>query len=318
MPVKGDNMKIASIVLPAKNRLSQIFFTIYYNFLYNILRMLHHRNGKNNIKVISRLEVSQLLKKNIHLSLCRFGDGELGIAFTQHTIGFQEYSHTLSVRLQEILKSPQMDNMLVCIPDVFNGLEEMRPASADFWKQWYVMFHSIIENNICKEYLYGDTNISRIYLPWRNRKYESQIVDNIRSVWTDKCLVICEGDKTRFGVGNTLINNAAIVKRIICPSENAWDKYELILKKCLDISSEDCVFVLALGPTATVLAWDLAKYGLRALDLGHLDLQFEYMVRTYSCKKLIPNKYNNEVAGGRIVSECDDKSYVNSIIARIS
>ena len=139
-------MKIASIVLTAKNRLSQTFFTIYYNFLYNILRMLHHRNGKNNIKVISRLEVSQLLKKNIHLSLCRFGDGELGIAFTQHTIGFQEYSHTLSVRLQGILKSPQMDNMLVCIPDVFNGLEEMRPASADFWKQWYVMFHSIIEN----------------------------------------------------------------------------------------------------------------------------------------------------------------------------
>ena len=40
----------------------------------------------------------------------------------------------------------------------------------------------------------------------------------------DRDVIICEGEKTRMGVGNDLLDNCKSIKRIICPSENAFDK----------------------------------------------------------------------------------------------
>ena len=38
----------------------------------------------------------------------------------------------------------------------------------------------------------------------------------------------------------------------------------------------DCLFLVALGPTATVLAYDLTKHGAQAIDIGHLDIEYEW------------------------------------------
>ena len=52
-----------------------------------------------------------------------------------------------------------------------------------------------------------------------------------------------------------------------------------IMEKSLnfvELLPKDKLFILALGPMATVLAYDLARLGYRALDLGHIDIEYEW------------------------------------------
>ena len=46
-------------------------------------------------------------------------------------------------------------------------------------------------------------------------------------------VLLVEGEKSRLGVGNDLFENTGSVKRILCPSENAYEKYDEILKEIL-------------------------------------------------------------------------------------
>lgn len=81
-------------------------------------------------------------------------------------------------------------------------------------------------------------------------------------------MFIVEGAGTRLGIGNDLLDEALSVKRIVCPIKDAFSKYDEILKECLKMP-KDSLFIMALGPTATVLAEDLTNNGYRALDIGH-------------------------------------------------
>ena len=79
--------------------------------------------------------------------------------------------------------------------------------------------------------------------------------------------------------------------------------------------------IIALGPTATIMAYDLAKLGYQALDLGHFDIQYEYHIRGIHTKEPIPGKYVNEAStAGQTVddSAIRDNRYYMSIIDKIT
>jgi hypothetical protein len=69
--------------------------------------------------------------------------------------------------------------------------------------------------------------------------------------------------------------------------------------------------------TATVLARDLAHNGYQAIDLGHIDIEYEWMLRNATTKIAIPGKFTNEVQGGNQVEEIKDEKYLSQIVARI-
>ena len=50
---------------------------------------------------------------------------------------------------------------------------------------------------------------------------------------------------------------------------NAYNQYNEILLQAQSISKNKLILII-LGPTATILAYDLSKLGYRALDIGHL------------------------------------------------
>ena len=132
-------------------------------------------------------------------------------------------------------------------------------------------------------------------------------------------IIIIEGDKTRMGLGNDLFNNTKSIKRIICPAVNAFNLYDKIISyvKKLNIDKKNLILI-SLGPTATVLAYDIFKLGYQVIDLGHLDLQYEYYLRKAKKNIKIPNKYNNEVFGGDVnITPVTDPQYLNEIIYRI-
>ena len=85
-------------------------------------------------------------------------------------------------------------------------------------------------------------------------------------------------------------------------------KYDEILST-LKQESKDSLIILALGPTATILAYDLAKEGYQALDLGHIDIEYEWFKMKSAEKVKISNKYTNEVTGGEEVLEYKNNEY---------
>ena len=76
--------------------------------------------------------------------------------------------------------------------------------------------------------------------------------------------------------------------------------------------------ILALGPTATILASDLSKVGIQALDLGHIDIQYEWFLKNDKTFKPVASKYTNEAVGGQQVESCADEKYLAQIIGNVS
>jgi len=62
------------------------------------------------------------------------------------------------------------------------------------------------------------------------------------------------------GIGNDLFDGVSSLQRLICPSKNAFSHYTEILEKAKKLGKDKLVLI-ALGPTATVLSYDLARAG---------------------------------------------------------
>ena len=140
----------------------------------------------------------------------------------------------------------------------------------------------------------------------------------LKKLWADRDIYIVEGVKTRLGVGNDLFDNCKSLHRIIGPAENAFDKYDVILERIVSIVPKSALLIMAMGPTATLLAYDLTPLGYRAIDIGHVDIEYEYFLRKAQDKIKIPGKYVNEVSGGAQVDDTiTDRAYTESIVCRI-
>ena len=74
---------------------------------------------------------------------------------------------------------------------------------------------------------------------------------------------------------------------------------------------------ISLGPSATVLAYDLAKEGYQALDIGQLDNEYEWYLREAEERIEIPGKMVAEIAAEQKFEIADEAVYKNQIIARI-
>lgn len=75
--------------------------------------------------------------------------------------------------------------------------------------------------------------------------------------------------------------------------------------------------MLAIGPTATVLAYDLYKLGYQAIDIGHIDIEYEWFLMKAENKVVVKNKYVAEVPKGDKVGNENSKEYLKQIICKI-
>ena len=85
----------------------------------------------------------------------------------------------------------------------------------------------------------------------------------------------------------------------------------------MELIPQDSLILIALGMTATVLAHDLALKGYQAIDIGHLDVEYEWFLMGATKKTAIHNKAVNEVGIPVVEGQLDDSEYNDSIIARI-
>ena len=279
-------------------------------FIYKIKDFMQEKKIKNPI-VKDVNEAIDIIVKN-KASISRYGDGEFNL-LQGKSINFQEYDKKLALRLKEILVSKKK-NMLICIPDVFNGLKQYVPYSKRVWtallacnrKKWCNLL------NINK--IYYNAFISRPYVIYKEKNNCKDKFINLKRIWDCKELLIVEGEKSRLGIGNDLFNNSKIIERIICPSINAYARYDEILE-AVQQHNKNKLVLIALGPTATVLAYDLHKLGYQAIDIGHVDIEYEWFLKKASGKVKIDGKFTNEAIDSDVDSNCvvDHEIYLRQI-----
>ena len=189
--------------------------------------------------------------------------------------------------------------------------------SQKYWKKWLNKNKFKLMKILNKNKQYFSSLLTRFYINKKDKSKISQYVKRLKQIWDKKDVVIIEGDKSRLGIGNDLFDNMNSIQRIICPSQNAFDVYDKILKKSLKIK-KDKLILIALGPTATILTYDLYKNGYHVIDVGHIDIEYEWYLRNVSQKIKIKNKYVLEVKKGtQGIREVKDKRYYSQIIFKI-
>lgn len=254
-------------------------------------------------RVMSSRQTAEYILKH-RCSVARYGDGEYCLMRWKKDIGFQPGSKELSERLYDVLRNPPPE-LLVCVPDVFDSLRKFNQRSRLFWQHFDRKgFAKELYKIHKKKYRYGDALFTRIYIEYGDDRYVAELLPLIKKIWDGRDILLVEGAQTRFGVGNDLLDNAGSVIRILALAVNAFSKYDEILS-AIRQEAEDRLILLALGPTATVLACELCRLGFWAIDIGHLDIEYEWYRMGAKEKVAVPGKYTNE-AGGGDVAECDD------------
>lgn len=250
------------------------------------------------------------------VSICRYGDGELGIMRGQ-SIGFQDYDPALASRLREVSENPN-DRVLVCIPGTIVTLDGLKQKPKKFWEGELGMKYFIWSGTFSKHRILGDSLVSRYYIDWINgASHTKKILPLWKQIWDNKDLLIVEGESSRLGIGNDIFSNAASISRILCPEKNAFDKYPQILSAVKRHYTPGMIVFAALGPTATVLSYDLAKEKIQAIDIGHIDIEYEWYLMQATEKVPIRSKATAEAGASTNIGEINDSEYLSQIICRI-
>ena len=291
-----------------------------YNNLYDLYIELSYRKYEltnilvKKINIMTIDESIEYLIKN-KCSLSRFGDGEMKLILGNR-ISFQKYDSKLSKRLKEVLQSNE-ENHRVGLPNVFKSLRKYDEKAARYWKRHIWKYGHLWFELTDKNKRYINSFISRCYMIFiKKDKCEKQF-KNIKQLWNNKDLVIIEGEQSRLGIGNDLFENTKSISRILGPKRDAFDVYDKLLNYVKENVSKEKLILLALGPTATVLAYDLYKLGYHAVDIGHIDIEYEWFLSNAKDKIAIKNKYVGEAKGGMDVEDLDLEYYKKQIIAKI-
>ena len=275
------------------------------------------RRGKVSLPRIC--SVAETCEKIItdRCSISRYGDGEFEIILGHAKDIYQSDNEDLANRLKNILLS-NLEKHIVALADDYGSMEGIRKENKDVIRKYMTpekrgQHYALLD--MSKEYF--NAYISRPYVIYPHNETEQarKRFDNLKRIWNEQDVLFIEGDKTQMGVGNDLFCNAETIQRIIAPNENAYDVYNEIYQAALEYGRNKLILI-ALGPTATVLAYDLAKAGYWALDIGHLDLEYEWFLKGEGYS-YIPHKYNNEMLGDTNIISIADEDYMRSIICRV-
>ena len=265
------------------------------------------------LKVFSNEETVDEIIKN-KKSISRFGDGEFYLIFGKN-IRFQKNNKIIRDKLVKILKNNEK-NLLVGIIQ-YKTLNKLLNYENEFWSNFLDKYKFQLVKVLNKKKKYYSSTISRFYLRYKDKSKMYKYIKKLKKIWENRDILIIEGEKSRNGLGNNLFDNSKSIKRIICPNTNAFKVYNKIILQVLK-NDKNILILISLGPTATILSYDLNKLGYQSIDIGHLDIEYEWYLRNATKKMKIENKIFNEIGGKNKFTKIKDKKYFKQIIAKIT
>ena len=302
-------MNIKDILITLRYKLNYGSTVEWYNFWHIVLR--------KKMKFVPEVaSIDETIRKIIddRCSVSRFGDGEVLLTSPEKAIRFQKGDPELAKRLTQIIGS-QDNGHIVCISDSFRNLHRFNRKCRRFWRTHFFLYGSWWERLLIPGRKYYNTFVTRPYMDFARKEDSARWFQDIKGVWNDRDIVFIEGEKSRLGVGNNLFDNARSIRRILGPAKDAFERIDDIMQEACKIE-KSALFLIALGPTATVLAYDLFKAGYQAIDVGHVDVEYEWWRMGARKKVKLENKYVNETAIGSEVKDAGEE-YKRQIIAQI-
>jgi glycosyltransferase family protein len=216
------------------------------------------------------------------VSIARLGDGEFELLFNR-PIRFQTNDLKLMARLKEILISEKA-NIAIGVPYFFwNSVENCNLLTKTFTRNIISKRRRSYDKFINFEKQYYSTEFTQLYIAYDDEVdfNMEQYFDKIRSIWVDRDVTVIQGKGITREFRHNIFDNVRSIEYILGPAENAFDDYENILTSARDIDKSRLVIII-LGPTATVLAYDLAIEGYQALDIGHTAKDYDFYKRGVS------------------------------------
>ena len=209
-------------------------------------------------------------------SLVRFGDGEV-VMIKGKSLKLQTVSPELTEGLKRII-GYEHEGMMVTVQGIFDGVEMYHSRSRQFWKDHLLFCRGIYKKYCNADRIYGDTAVTRCYYAFEDKTRCAGWFEKFKEVWRDRQVVVVEGTRSHNGVGNDLLDSAAHVERIICPPKDAYAAYDRILEACKAYPI-GTMFLVSLGVTAKFLTEDLFLSGYRVIDIGNLDMEYEWFLQ---------------------------------------
>jgi glycosyltransferase family protein len=271
-------------------------------------------------KVESVFETLEKLKVKKY-SIIRFGDGEILYLIDKLNLPFQKYDQRLADSYKHILLNDQKGCM-VGLPIGYHDLKTMSKEVQIFWRSQIVWNYPRFKKYLNLDITYANASITRLTYGF-NKNYTEKAFSIWKQILQGESVLIVEGEKTRFGVANDLLSGFHLIKRIIAPKHDAFERCDEIIEYIINNKIQCDLILVALGPAAKYLVWQLFKRGYRVIDIGNLDIEYEWYLRgSYDERTIIPGKYTSEVKGGREVDDHPDKqafeSYKREIIANFT
>lgn len=194
-------------------------------------------------------------------SLARFGDGEFSLMFGRD-IYFQKHHPRLAQKLRKVIREERSE-FGIGIPN-FDTMQFDKNVEIKT-ERW---------RNTRRLALYflkpGRVYYSAMFArPWAHgQKLDEEYILSIQKIWEDRDVVIVGSDNKQ--VNNPVLGNARSIKIIKCAKTNAYNEYKCLLDKAREQGTQNILYLLAAGPTATVLAFDLFRLGYQSIDVGQL------------------------------------------------
>lgn len=287
---------------------------------FNFIRVyIYQRYVIKQLKDLDKIQIADsftTVRKivNEKASIARFGDGELKLLYGQDT-DFQKADKRIVKKLREILVK-ETPGLLIGLPYPWKHLTPLKYRAIEYWWSYlcanfeYKIYPFLFNRH------YYDASFTRFYIDYRSSKHAKRLIPEITKIWDGRNICIIEGEYSRLGVGNNLFNNARSIRRILCPSKNAFSVYDSIIDEATK-NPNDTLFLIALGMTATCLAYDLHLLGFQTIDIGHIDVEYEWFLMGAKNKVALPNKNVAESIDNNPVKDIHDEKYLSEIIAVI-
>ena len=248
-------------------------------------------------------------------SIIRFGDGEMDLMLGR-SIPYQVYDENLASQLKEIISLQSDEKLVIGLPNVFADRSNFTPAAEAFWKG-HLEHHLKDYVELARADWYGTTFVSRPYIDYVDKSQSFSQFEKLKQIWKNEDILIVEGVTSRSGVGNDLFDGANSIKRIICPSHNAYSRIEEIQEAVLQYA-ENRLILCMLGPTAKILSYNLFKKGYRVLDIGHIDSEYEWMKMGVDTKVKLHHKHTAEHNFDQDIEFIEDEAYNSQVLTVLS
>ena len=233
-------------------------------------------------------------------SLTRYGDGESGyMLYNNFNHFFQPYNKNLQEKLKHILLNSN-NNCLIALPRFLNNKADSE-LTVNFQAQYWYGWEKYKKSNVP----YGSAHC------FFGKNFINGNLELMKRIWQNRNIVFITGRGSTFVWIDELFNNSKSHKFIYTKAVDAFSEYDKIIEEVLHYN-KDSLILIALGVTATALAYDLSKLGYQAIDIGHITnhylteikglkhvdtmrLEGKYIDGITDINKIIEESINNEL-----------------------